>query len=215
MKLKRASKRVRPAPPRPAPPRLARPAKTFKGKPPAGVPAAEVKARRQEPDIVAPQAAYKSDIMYLPDMPLQVRLLADSVMSDPRKALLTHAKVAGMTLQEAKQAMHRPDVKMYVGDVLDSVGATVEASCLAIANALVAEKIVATDKVFDAATGKLTMQHRTAPDHEYRLRAAELSLKLRGLLAAGDRTEEPLTLSALIMMVQQERERRGLEIPTQ
>ena len=187
------------------------PPKPFKGEPPPSVSAAEIQARVSEPEIVAPQAAYKADIMYLPDMPLQVRLLADSVMTDPRKALRTHAQTAGMTLREAKQAMHRPDVKLYVGDVLDSVGATVERSCQVIADAMVAERIVATEKVLDAKSGKVAVQHRTAPDHEYRLRAAELSLKLRGLLAGADRTEEPLTLSALIVMVQQERERRGLE----
>lgn len=188
----------------------AAPVKRFRGKPPASVPAAEVKARLLKPDRKATPSEYRPDIMHQDDMPMPVRMLADSLMIDPRRPLLVHAKVAGMTLGEAKQAMRRPDVKMYVGDVLDSAGATVEASCRAIADALVASKIVATDKVIDAKSGQLSVQHRMAPDHEYRLRAAELSLKLRGLLAAGDRAEEPLTLSSLIMLVQQERERRGL-----
>ena len=134
-------------------------------------------------------------------MPMQVKMLADHFVSDPKKGILAHARAVGMSLADARISISREDVRQYIGDALDNAGATVEASCRAIGDALSAEKLVQTKD------GNLNL-----PDHEYRLRAAALALKLRGLLQQNEKGEQPLTLAALIVAVQQERQRRALEI---
>ena len=70
--------------------------------------------------------------------------------------------------------------------------------------------IATTDTWKDKQTGEVSAVH--APDHEYRLRAAEMNLKLRGMLAENQKQDQPQTLAALIMAIQQGRVQRGLDI---
>lgn len=163
-----------------------------------------------EPDkIIGPEPPPGNDPRYVPSMPLQVKLLVTNVLSDPTKSLSKQAAAVGMTFSEARNVLKRTDVTAYVEAMLDDAGATVEASCKAIAEALVAVRVLTLGK--DKKTGDLNAVH--VPDHEYRLRAAELNLKLRGMLAEGKKQDQPQTLAALIAAIQQERVRRGLDAP--
>ncbi|MDI6774040.1 MAG: hypothetical protein QME60_01395 [Verrucomicrobiota bacterium] len=146
---------------------------------------------------------------FMRTMPVHVKLLADNYMADPRKGLKTHADAAGLSLSEARRLLSRTDVREYVDECLDQAGATVEASCRAIAEALGAVRIVGTTADPDDAKKKIPIH---TPDHEYRLRAAEMNLKLRGLLQQSVKDESPMTLAQLVAAVHEERKRRALDV---
>lgn len=163
-----------------------------------------------EPDVRTDLDAVKS-MALIRTVPIEVKLLADNLMSNPRAGLKTHAEAVGMSVQEARRALRRTDVKAYIDECLTDAGASVEASCKAIGEAMAAVRIVGTMPDPNDHKAKIPIH---APDHEYRLRAAEMALKLRGLLQQNAQAEAPLTLPGLIMAIQQERQRRGLDQPT-
>ena len=101
------------------------------------------------------------------------------LVSEGNLTLEEISKKSGFSVERIKAVMKIPQIRGYLSKYLDDAGATLEKSAAAIAEAHVARNMVVSSfkgdvQVVDA-----------GPDHQIRLKAAELNLKARGELREG------------------------------
>lgn len=103
-------------------------------------------------------------------------------MLHPQMTLKTIAEKTGYSGEGSVcKALNAPAARLYMLNCLDEANATVKVSAEAIAEAHQAERV----EYFANKEGEVVSERRD-PDHHVRLKAAELNLKVRGVLHPPD-----------------------------
>ena len=107
------------------------------------------------------------------------RLCIEKRLSDPLKSGSQIGREVGVRGAQVREIFKKPAVAAFLHGFLDLYGATLEDSARVIGAAHGAEQV----KVF-AYKGEI-VEDAPRPDHEIRLRGAELNLRVRGKLKEG------------------------------
>ncbi len=154
-------------------------------------PAPKTEMPLQEPDIPPPVDIKAQQIAHLA-----------TTKPDMTAGQLAHA--TGTSKQKVIRTLADPVTIQTVSNYLDQAGASIEKAAQVIAEGMEAKKI----KYFSN-WGKIT-DSREEPDHEIRLKAVELNVKLRRLLDPDNGKKNGNTLHAMAAIIDDERKKRGL-----
>ena len=139
--------------------------------------------------------------------PLDERAILDYQLEHPAAPAERVAKDLRTTPERVTAVVNSERGRDYMSSELDAAGATVAKACRALAEALDA------DHVRHYANYGKVVDTKRDPDHDTRLKAAESTLSLRGLLTeSGVPGSGESPLAALAKAILAERQRRGLEI---
>lgn len=135
--------------------------------------------------------------------------LADAILTNPEKPLKKIAREVGLSPCQAHHALQKSDVRDAIAVRLERMGLTVDKCVTAVREALKATK---TQSLSITSVGKeKNFEIRTDPDHQTRLKAAELGLRMHNFIGNLNKgTDGGTNINALVIAIQRERKRRGL-----
>ena len=107
-------------------------------------------------------------------MTFKQQMAADLQLANPALNNAEIGEQIGLSESQVTKVFNQPQVKVYMASFLDKAGATLDISAKAIAEAHGAK-----DTKFFSFEGEVT-DEREVVDHQTRLKAAEMNLKIRG-----------------------------------
>lgn len=158
------------------------------------------------PPFNPPARKRKSHIPREPkQMTAQEKQLADAVLTQPKKPIKKIAREHGLSLHKTNEILALPQVNEYLAAEMTKAGLNLQKGLVAIRDGLSANKTQ-----FFQKDGVVT-DEREVIDHTTRLHAAELDLRLHGLLQPQQiQPQQQVNIASIVIAIKNERAKRGL-----